>query len=121
MALDRTIPSTEPVKAPKQVRKLVNLEEHVVETAITRKDGTGNLFKVIIDLGRGTAQLTQSTSPFTAKSPEDIDDVIEFFQHVRDTLASAPAPVTGVKPAKIVKVAKAVVSAPPTIAARRRR
>lgn len=87
-------PAVAPVEVPAKTRVLNQEESHVVSMAVTRLDGNGNLVSVVIDLTKGTASFRQETHPFTAKSPEDIDDLIEFYSTARRLLAEAPAPVT---------------------------
>lgn len=75
-------------------------ESHVVSMAVSRRDGTGNLVSVVIDLTKGTASFRQETTPFTAKSPEDIGDLIEFYSTAQRLLAERPSPVTSPVAAK---------------------
>lgn len=107
MALKRAEATSAPKKVV-QVRKLVQSESHLVQSAITRKDESGNLFEAVADLTKGTITIQQTTRPFTAKSVEDVEDVIEFFQEQVDLIRNAPAPS--------VEDPNAAKSAPATVA-----
>lgn len=102
MALKR---ATAPVEAPKvkQERQLIQSESHLVQSAVTRKDGTGNLFEAVADLTKGHITIKQTTVPFTAKSVEDVNDVIEFLSDLVALVENAPAPSVEVPVAKSAK------------------
>lgn len=86
---------TPPAKV-KQQRLLVQNEVHIVESSVTRLDGTGTLVSAIIDLTKGTVRIQQDTTPITFKKASDLDDIIEFYTNARDLLDNAPAGVTEV-------------------------
>jgi hypothetical protein len=77
MALERTI-NNKPAPKAKQTRKIVLGENHLVEAALTRKDGTGNLFEAVVNIPKGEIAIKQTTVPFTAKSVQDVEDLQEF-------------------------------------------
>jgi len=87
-----TKPEAKPVKVA-QSRVLDQTAVHVVESKILRADGKGSLATAIIDLEKGSVQLTQDTRPITFKSAEDLDDLIEFYTNARTLLANAPKSV----------------------------
>lgn len=80
MALERT--TNKPAAKPKQARKLVRSESHLVEAALTRKDGNGTLFEAVVNIPKGEVAIKQTTVPFTAKNVQDVEDVIEFLQEL---------------------------------------
>ena len=84
------IASPKPVAKPKQARTLTSTEVHVVELKVTRKDNSGNLVGAVIDLTLGKAVIRQETTPITFNKASDLDDLIEFYQHVKSYLVNAP-------------------------------
>lgn len=89
MALDRV--STAPAPKVKQARKIKATEVHVADFDLLRKDGKGNIFRGIIDLGKGTAQIRQETFPTTLDA-DGVNDIVEYFGEVENLLRNAPAP-----------------------------
>ena len=88
---------TKKVRAPKKPRVIGQKVEHVAELSLSRRDGTGNLFTAVVDLGRGTVQVRQTTTPITFKGAaevsEGINDLVQFFAQVAEYIETAPASV----------------------------
>lgn len=83
-------------KATVKPRLITQNVEHVVETSLDRRDGSGKLIRAIIDLGRGTVRIEQPTVPITFKGKtvsDDVQDVIDFYTGVKAYVDNAPAPV----------------------------
>lgn len=82
------------VKAPRVIRQKV---EHVAELSLERRDGTGNLFTVIVDLGRDTVQVRQQTTPITFKGVDEvregIADIVQFFTDAARYIEANPGSV----------------------------
>lgn len=71
--------------------------EHVAEINLARRDEKGNLFTAVVDLGRGTVQVRQATTPITFRGAkevhEGITDLIEYFTALAEYVENAPASV----------------------------
>jgi len=85
------------VTAPKKPRVIGQKVEHVAELSLSRRDGKGDLFTAVVDLGRGTVQIRQTTTPITFKGAKDvaegIADIAQFIAQVAEYVENAPASV----------------------------
>lgn len=89
-----------PKKAPRKVkapRVISQKVEHVAELSLARRDGSGNLFEVIVDLGRNTVQVRQQTTPITFKGVDEvregINDLVQFFTDAAAYIEANPGSI----------------------------